>query len=88
MLGTRLVMGGILLARLAGQEWLEASIELAHLEGLLRGFMERNGVQPWPVMYAEDFAFERYRREYIENEEREEREALAEYQNSKQASKE
>jgi hypothetical protein len=68
MLGTRLVISAVLLGRLTGKEWMEASLEFALLEGTLRGFLERHKTDPWPVMYMEKFTFERYRTEYIERE--------------------
>lgn len=77
MLGTRLVIAGVLLAELSGKEWVEASFVFAALEGMLRGFMERNGVDPWPVVYAYDGLFERYRHEYIAHEDAKDPKATA-----------
>lgn len=65
MVGSRLVMAGVLLDQLTGMPWIEASRYVAMLEGLIYGFMERVGDKPWPVPYAEDINFERYRLEYI-----------------------
>ena len=64
----RLIVSGILLEKLEGKDWLEAAPSFAQLEGYIRGFMESAGVEPWPLIYAEYFSFERYRAEYIKME--------------------
>ena len=71
MVGSRLVMAGVFLKLLAGKPWIEAALYVAMLEGFIHGFMERVGDKPWPVRYAEDFSFERYRLEYVAKKEAE-----------------
>ena len=61
-LGTRLVACGVLLLKVEGKEWLEASLAFARLEGLLTGLVSHYGVEAWPVHYAYDFKFEEYRK--------------------------
>jgi hypothetical protein len=65
MLGSRLVISGVLLGQLEGRDFLETVPELLALEALLHGFMERQGVEPWPVMYYDEVEFERYRCEEL-----------------------
>jgi hypothetical protein len=71
-LGSRLVVCGVLLLKLEGEEWLKGSLAFAHLEGVLKGFVERYSVPSWPVNYVQDIDFERYRKQLIAEEETEE----------------
>lgn len=57
-----MVACGVLLLKVEGQEWLEASLAFARLEGLLSGLVSHYGVEVWPIHYAYDFEFEKYRK--------------------------
>jgi hypothetical protein len=67
MMATRMVLSGVLVERLEGSEFLAACLHLAKLQGLLEGFMQRQGVRGWGVHYPETSRFEAYRREYIKS---------------------
>lgn len=71
-LGSRLVVCGVLLLKLEGEEWLKGSLAFAYLEGMLKGFVENYRVPSWSVNYVQDIDFERYRRQLIAEEDAEE----------------
>jgi hypothetical protein len=56
---------GVYLAKLDGPSWTRGSMAFAHLEGMIRGFLQRQGVQEWEVMYAYDIEFESYRQSWM-----------------------
>jgi hypothetical protein len=85
MLATRLVIAAVLLGQLSGKEWMDASFAVAELEGMLHGFMERAGVTPWPIPYAYDGQFEKFRKEFAAREAEEEQRAIAMYHAERRA---
>ena len=63
-MSTRLAACGVLLLHLQGKELRAASVPFARLEALLRAQVVRHGVEPWPVAYFDQPAFEAYRLEH------------------------
>lgn len=56
---------GVDLAKLDGTAWTQGAMAFAQLEGMIRGFLQRQGVQEWEAIYAYDFEFESYREAWL-----------------------
>jgi hypothetical protein len=61
-----LIECGVHLAKLEGEAWSQGAMMFASLEGMICGFLQRQGVEEWEGMYAYDFEFERYRQVWME----------------------
>lgn len=70
-LASRLILCGVLLLHLKGEAWLKGSLAFAHIEGILKGFVEHYGVPSWPVAYVQDIDFERFRQDRFAQDARE-----------------
>jgi hypothetical protein len=54
------------MSQLRGREWIEASFHFATIEGYLKGFIERAGVDAWKAPYmTESGEFKQERQQYL-----------------------